>query len=188
MLFRSDLIRAMSERGLMDLGYGDIRDRDTLLDTYTGGMNVLTGITSDAMISSQAPGSQNKIDMDYIMEKLSDGPLGLTAKAVWEVNDFLDGTDSDMFDRLGEVLSKIPETGHTTSTFYSDLGNKYNLLGNLDLKLKDLQDSLTEQYTNVLGADPYESILEMFNNQYAYNAALQVGSKLMNNSLFDFVR
>ncbi len=184
----ADLIRAMSERGLMDLGYGDIRDRDTLLDTYTGGMNVLTGITSDAMISSQAPGSQNKIDMDYIMEKLSDGPLGLTAKAVWEVNDFLDGTDSDMFDRLGEVLSKIPETGHTTSTFYSDLGNKYNLLGNLDLKLKDLQDSLTEQYTNVLGADPYESILEMFNNQYAYNAALQVGSKLMNNSLFDFVR
>ncbi|HBN55651.1 MAG TPA: flagellar hook-basal body protein [Lachnospiraceae bacterium] len=183
-----DLIRAMSEQGRMDLGYGDIRDRDTLLDTYTGGMNVLTGITSDSMVASQATGSQITIDMDYIMEKLTDGPLGLTAKAVWEVNDFLNGEDSDMFDQLGTILAKIPDTGHTTSTFYSDLGNKYNLLENLDLKLNDLQDSLTEQYKDILGADPYESVLEMYNNQYAYNAALQVGSKLMNNSLFDFVR
>lgn len=182
------LIRAMSEQGRMDLGYGDIRDRDTLLDTYTGGMNVLTGITSDSMVASQATGSQITIDMDYIMEKLTDGPLGLTAKAVWEVNDFLNGEDSDMFDQLGTILAKIPDTGHTTSTFYSDLGNKYNLLENLDLKLNDLQDSLTEQYKDILGADPYESVLEMYNNQYAYNAALQVGSKLMNNSLFDFVR
>lgn len=185
---QDDLIRAMSERGLMDLGYGDIRDRDTLLDTYTGGMNVLTGITSDTMIASKQTGSQINIDMDYIMEKLTDGPLGLTAQAVWQTNDFLNGEDSDLFDQLGTILAKIPETGHTTSTFYSDLGNKYNLLENLDQKLNDLQDSLTEQYKDILGADPYESILEMYNNQYAYNAALQVGSKLMNNSLFDFVR
>lgn len=182
------LIRAMSEQGRMDLGYGDIRDRDTLLDTYTGGMNVLTGITSDSMVASQAAGSQIQIDLDYIMEKLTDGPLGLTAQAVWQTNDFLNGEDSDLFDQLGTILSKIPETGHTTSTFYSDLGNKYNLLENLDQKLNDLQDSLTEQYKDIMGADPYESILEMYNNQYAYNAALQVGSKLMNNSLFDFVR
>ena len=33
---------AMKEQGFMDLGYGDIRDRSTLIDTFTGGMNVLT--------------------------------------------------------------------------------------------------------------------------------------------------
>ena len=38
---------AMKEQGFMDLGYGDIRDRSTLIDTFTGGMNVLTGLTSE---------------------------------------------------------------------------------------------------------------------------------------------
>lgn len=44
-----DLVKAMSEQGRVDIGYGSIQDKTTLLDTYTGGMNVLTGITSDAI-------------------------------------------------------------------------------------------------------------------------------------------
>ena len=47
---------------------------------------------------------------------------------------------------------------------------------------------MQEQYNDLLGADPYMAIMEMFNNQYSYNAALQVGSNLMNTSLFDFMR
>ena len=40
------VVKAMTEQGVMDLGYGYIGDRDSLIDTYTGGLNVLTGITS----------------------------------------------------------------------------------------------------------------------------------------------
>ena len=75
----------------------------------------------------------------------------------------------------------------SVSSFYADLGNKYRLIDNMDDRLGDLKISLETQYKDKLGADPYESIMEMFNNQYSYNAALQVGSKLMSSSLFDFV-
>ena len=67
-------------------------------------------------------------------------------------------------------------------------GLQYKLLEDTSKRLDSIEDSLTEQYKDALGADPYEAIMEMFNHQYSYNAALQVGSKLMNSSLFDFVR
>ena len=33
----------------MDIGYGTISDRETLMDTYTGGLNAITGLSSDAV-------------------------------------------------------------------------------------------------------------------------------------------
>ena len=74
------------------------------------------------------------------------------------------------------------------SVSYSDLGNKYNLLKDTESKLTLSKNNLTEQYTDKLGADPYESIIEMYNYRYSYNAALQVGSQLFGSSLFDFVK
>lgn len=190
------LIQAMCEQGPMDLGYGDIRDRNTLLDTFTGGMNLLTGISSDAMISGKNTGT---ITVDDIMQKLTDGPLGLTAQTVKGLNNYLepnpDGTpnplqgDKDALnDTLTRLIGDMSASEHTTSTVYSDLGNKYKILEDMETRMNKLSDSLKVQYKDTLGADPYESILEMYNNQYAYNAALQVGSQLMTSSLFDFVR
>lgn len=183
------LIQAMSEQGYLDLGYGDIRDRSTLLDSFTGGMNLLTGITSEAVKTGNANGT---LDLDTIMDALSDGPLGLTARGVQAMDKYLDPNNT--YDRaalnkdLSPILQKMTESEHQTSTVYSDLGNKYHLIENLETKLKNSLDSLTIQYKDEVGADPYESIYEMFNNQYSYNAALQVGSNLMGSSLFDFIR
>lgn len=201
------LVQAMTEQGYMDLGYGDIRDRSTLIDTYTGGLNILTGLTSDAVISSTAtfstaPGSTDYADYvnNTVMQKLTDGPLGLVAQSVMSMNNYLgQGKETankpdlvDDRDKLDDDFARLMDmmetSEHTTTTVYSDLGNKYKTLEDTDTRLKNLQDSLTVQYKDILGADPYGSILEMYNNQYAYNAALQVGSNLMTSSLFDFVR
>lgn len=46
----------------------------------------------------------------------------------------------------------------------------------------------TEEYKDILGADPYEAITEMFSYQYSYSAALKMGSNLMQSSLFDFIK
>lgn len=203
---KSKLISAMTEQGRMDLGYGDIRDRDTLTDTYTGGLNVLSGLTSDAILQKKAQGMNEddlikeilgSPDSDY---GINNGPLGLIGQAVQSINKYVnkenaDGSaNADYDDRvkldkaLGELLDKIPVSEHISSTVYSDLGNKYKILEDTEDRLKTLKLTLTEQYTDTVGADPYESIMEMFNNQYSYNAALQVGSKLLSSSLFDFVR
>lgn len=130
------------------------------------------------------------------MERLNKSPLALIGQASLAIDNNLHGdpnggnriSKDELHDILGETIEDMTVTEHTVSTVYSDLGNKYKLLEDTDDKLKILQDSLTEQYTDILGADPYASIMEMFNNQNSYNAALRVGSQLMSSSLFDFMR
>lgn len=189
-----DLIRAMSEQGRIDIGYGNISNRDTLLDTYTGGLNILTGLNSDAVRSLNKPNATPNPAEERIMEALGQSPIALVSKAIISINDYNSESspsngDKDLLDdRLAATIDEMTVTEHTISTAYSDLGNKYLLLEETGKKLDSVEDSLMEQYKDVLGADPYASIMEMFNNQYAYNAALQVGSKLMTSSLFDFVR
>lgn len=188
------LVQAMSEHGYMDLGYGDIRSRDTLLDTFTGGMNVLTGMNSDTVQSLYPLDATGNLTnptaaQDDIMKRLTDGPLGTVLQGVASLNQYAEDGDPDVLDdQLEKLIGDMTEAEHTISTVYSDLGNKYKTLETTEDRLNTLTDSLKVQYKDIVGADPYESILEMYNNQYAYNAALQVGSNLMQSSLFDFVR
>lgn len=125
------------------------------------------------------------------MDRLNKSPLALIGQASLAIENNLTSGDINkdkLHDILGKTIEDMTVTEHTVSTVYSDLGNKYKLLEDTDTRLKLLQDSLTEQYTDILGADPYASIMEMYNNQNSYNAALRVGSQLMSSSLFDFMR
>ena len=185
------LLQAMYEQGRVDIGYGSIQEkdtfgsRDTLLDTYTGGINLLTGITSDA-VKTQA------ITLSDVEEALTNSSLGLIGRSIQTIDYNIDAgrtqqTQSTMHEALGDVITRMTESEHLTSTVYSDLGNKYRLLEDTKDKLDIEKISLMTQYKDKLGADPYESIIDMYNHQYSYNAALQVGSKLMSSSLFDFM-
>ncbi len=185
------LLQAMSEQGRVDIGYGSIQEkdtfgsRDTLLDTYTGGINLLTGITSDA-VKTQA------ITLSDVEEALTNSSLGLIGRSIQTIDYNIDAgrtqqTQSTIHEALGDVITRMTESEHLTSTVYSDLGNKYRLLEDTKDKLDIEKISLMTQYKDKLGADPYESIIDMYNHQYSYNAALQVGSKLMSSSLFDFM-
>ncbi len=188
------LVKAMKEQGRVDIGYGSIQDKSTLLDTYTGGMNVLTGVTSDAIRNwkeTAGDGTANAADSDGdVMDHLNNGPLALIGRSVLAISEYLDSGKTDrgeMSKVLGDTITDMTVTEHSLSSFYADLGNKYRLIDNMDERLGQLMDSLKIQYKEKLGADPYESIMEMYNNNYAYNAALQVGSRLMSSSLFDFM-
>lgn len=100
-----------------------------------------------------------------------------------------DTTTVDQFtDTMGGVLKDAANTEHTISTIYSDLGNKYSLVETTKTRLDTLSDNLTEEYKDILGADPYEAITEMYSYQYSYSAALKMGSNLMQSSLFDFIK
>lgn len=178
------MVKAMREQGRIDVGYGSISDKNTLLDTYTGGLNLLTGLTSDAintMSDAQA--------ISEIKKRMSSSPIGLTGQAAAALDDYASGGSKDDFsDSLGNIMDRITDTEHYVSTVYSDLGNKYSLLEKTEDKLTLIKQNLTEQYKDELGADPYEAIMEMYNYQYAYASAQKVGSYLMQSSLFDFVK
>ena len=189
----NDLKAAMSEQGNIDVGYGNIHDVDTLIDTYTGGLNLLTGITSDVIKNSN-------VTLDDVEKALGNSAVGLTGQSVDTLNKyikFLDndrstangGIDKDEFaTKLGNVLDEISITSNNLSSVYSDLGNKYNQLERTADRLKDEKISLESQYKEILGADPYDAIIEMYSNQRSYQACLQVSSNLMNMSLFNYMK
>lgn len=183
------LKKAMKEQGKVDIGYGTINDKDTLLDTHTGGLNVLTGITSDAIRNTDSdPAASAKMD-EMIKERLNNSPIALLGKAALAIGDYTETGDSATYDKvMRNMLESMTVTEHTVSTVYSDLGNKSALLESTETKLNAFKDELTAQYADLLGADPYESVMEMYSNQSSYSAALRVGSQMMQSSLFDFMR
>lgn len=179
-----NIVKAMRETGYMDVGYGNISEPDTLLDTNTGGLNLITGLSAgamNAMSDSQA--------RDEVISRLNNSPVALVGKAVIASDNYIGGgSREDFSSTLGSVMDTMTETEHSVSTVYSDLGNKYSLLESTEEKLTTIKLALTEQYKEKLGADPYEAITEMFSYQQSYNAALRVGSNMMSSSLFDFVK
>lgn len=188
------LVKAMSEQGLMDLGYGDINDTSSLINTYTGGLNLLTGMSSDYI-------KANASDPDLvknILGELTNSAIGLTSQAVDTMQSYLDGTgkiaqnngkiDIGLYSSsLSDVMGKMDLAEGRISTVYTTLGNRYALLENTETKLEAMSDTLEEIYQDKLGADPYEAITEMYSYQYAYSASLQLGSSIMSMSLFDFM-
>lgn len=181
------IVKAMSEQGRMDIGYGTIYDRETLVDTYTGGLNAITGLSSDT-VKAQAGSDLTKLK-GQIKELLNESPIGLIAQAVKSIDTYMEDSDRTKFrETLAPVMDKMTTSEHRLGTVYSDLGNKYNILGTTEDRLGLDKINLTEQYKNKLGADPYDSIIEMYSYQQSYNAALKVSSYMFGTSLFDFMR
>lgn len=179
-----NIVKAMRETGYMDVGYGNISEPDTLLDTNTGGLNLITGLSAGAM--NAMSDSQAK---DEVIKRLNNSPVALVGKVVIASDNYIGGgSREDFSSALGTVMDTMTDTEHSVSTVYSDLGNKYSLLESTEEKLTTIKLALTEQYKEKLGADPYEAITEMFSYQQSYNAALRVGSNMMSSSLFDFVK
>ncbi len=183
------LLQAMREQGRVDIGYGDISNKDTLLDTYTGGLNLITALNSDSL---KAMNDQDALKA--IQERLDNSPIGLLGKSIATLNKQIQGLENGNADTgkftedMGKILDQMTVTEHTVSTVYSDLGNKYALLETTEKNLTNMKISLTEQYKDKLGADPYEAIMEMYSYQYSYSAAQQVATRLFQSSLFDFMR
>lgn len=184
------MIRAMSEQGPVDVGYGYIGDRSTLLDTFVGGLNVLTGMTSQE-VRTKAQNDPDGLKKD-ILEGLNSSPLALAGKGVAEVQKYLDdpeapGAEERLTDSVASVISEITGTSDRLGITYIEIGNKYSRLEDTATRLTTLSTELKESYTDKLGADPYEAIMEMYYHRNSYNAALQVSRNLLGSSLFDFM-
>lgn len=187
------LARAMSEQGRVDVGVGTIRDHSTLMDTFTGGLNLLTGLTSDAVKLNTDSGKTPYSDSTGgVLDYLNKSALGLIGQAKQAIDKYgsnsPDADPGQLDETLGRILGEMTMTEHNISTVYSDLGTKYNLMDTTYDSLGKLGDSLKEQYSDIMGADAYESIIDMWENQYSYNASLKLGAQLMSSSLFDFMR
>lgn len=145
-----NIVKAMRETGYMDVGYGNISEPDTLLDTNTGGLNLITGLSAGAM--NAMSDSQAK---DEVIKRLNNSPVALVGKAVIASDNYIGGGNRENFSSaLGTVMDTMTDTEHSVSTVYSDLGNKYSLLESTEEKLTTIKLALTEQYKEKLGLTP----------------------------------
>lgn len=195
------LQKAMKEQGRVDIGYGSVHDTKTLIDTYTGGMNVLTDISSDAMATHPANATE-------IGKALANSAIGVLGQAIITMDKYMDYLDNDraivggndatdgassidkeeFLDKLGNVLDQAQTTSNNLGKAYSSLGSKSSQLDATLTRLEDDKLNLETQYQEKLGADPYEAIMEMYAYNRSYTAALKVSSNIMGMSLFDFMR
>lgn len=179
-----NMLKAMREQGRVDIGYGSISDKSTLLDTHTGGLNLLTGLTSDALRSMP-----DNSALALLEERMNQSPLGLMGQGAAVVDDYAGGGSKEIFSSsLGSIMDNMTGTEHQISTVYSSIGTKYSMLETTEKKLESMKDSLEEQYKDKLGADPYQAIMDVYSYQYAYAAAQKAASYMMQSSLFDFIR
>ena len=197
------IVLAMREQGRMSLGYGDITTLTTLPDTYYGGLNMASGLTSDALraMDDKATGTPAIQDnIDAFKEAMLTSGFALNSRAILTTGNYLETFKSNyteeehaeaqetMNSDLAYVLENWDGAMRKVSNTFRRIGVVTSTLEDVQSRLQTAQDSYIKEYNDHLAIDTYDAIVKMYMNQFSYNAAMQVGSKIMQNSLFDFVR
>ncbi len=191
------IVTAMREQGRMSLGYGDITNLSTLPDTYYGGLNMVTGITSD-QLRAECDATDLTQNIATFKEAMNKSAFALNAQAIDATGDYLEsfsGTEAEkeaantkMNEDLAYVLGNWDNAMIDVSNTFRRIGVATSTLEDVQTRLQLAQDNYQEEYNDHLAIDTYDAVVKMYQGQFAYNAAMQVGSKIMQNSLFDFVQ
>lgn len=104
-----------------------------------------------------------------------------------KIADELDKEDFDV-DKYTELLNAFDDARGLLADNLTSIGTRTNFLETTKSRLEDQQLNLTEQYDNVVNVDMAEAITEFSWAQYAYNAALKIGTNILTQSFIDFMR
>ena len=197
------ILSAMREQGKMSTGYGSLRDRSTLIDTYTGGLNMITGLSSDTLKGlsdsdaiARIKGASNGGAVNAQEDSLVNTPVALISKSILTSHNYIKAMESntnvstakERFHKdMSDFINQNDDSESRVSDTYRVLGIKYAALESIQEKLDLTMDTLQAEYSSKLAIDPYDAVVKMYSYQYSYNAAMKVGSNIMQSSLFDFV-
>ena len=197
------ILSAMREQGKMSTGYGSLRDRSTLIDTYTGGLNMITGLSSDTLKGlsdsdaiARIKGASNGGAINAQEDSLVNTPVALISKSILTSHNYIKAIESntnvstakERFHKdMSDFINQNDDSESRVSDTYRVLGIKYAALESTQEKLDLTMDTLQAEYSSKLAIDPYDAVVKMYSCQYSYNAAMKVGSNIMQSSLFDFV-
>lgn len=157
------------EEVYIDLGFGLTMDDTTGKVANSSGFNIsLPGINVVGYGTDKDGTSKNIITL------------------AGEIADVLDQEDFDL-DKYKKLLSAFDEARGVLSDNLTTLGTRTNFLTTTKSRLEDQQLNLTEQYDNVVNVDMAEAITEFSWAQYAYNAALKIGTNILTPSFIDFM-
>lgn len=96
-------------------------------------------------------------------------------------------SDNDL-DNIDTYVSKLEEVGEKVTIQYVDIGQKTNFLEFLTTRLGTNEYNAQAKQNRLEGIDEAKGILEYKTQEVAYNAALAMGSKIIQSSLLDYMR
>lgn len=103
-----------------------------------------------------------------------------------QLADVLEKEDFDV-DEYKKLINAFDEGRNRLLDNLTTIGTKTNFLETTKTRLKDQELALTEQIHNVVDVDMAEAITEYSWAQYAYNAALKIGTSILSPSFIDFM-
>ncbi len=150
----------------VDLGFGltytnGTLDSNSAFNTAISGLNALGYGQSDGM-------DNNIVDLlGTIADELEKDPI-----------------DSDTLDELSAQFS---DAKSKLTDFLTTLGTKSSFLESTQTRLEDNKSTLNEKIVSVENVNLEEAITDNTWAQYAYNAALKVGTSILSQSFIDFM-
>lgn len=156
----------------VDLGFG--------LTTGTDN-NGRTTIANSSAFNTSLPGI-NAIGYG----KNEDGSSQNLITLAGQLADILEQPEFDV-DAYKKALNAFDESRNRVLDNLTTLGTKTNFLETTKTRLEDEELALTKQMHNVVDVDMAEAITEFSWAQYAYNAALKMGTSILSPSFIDFM-
>ncbi|PJJ31186.1 flagellin N-terminal helical domain-containing protein [Lacrimispora celerecrescens] len=115
---------------------------------------------------------------------------GMSDNVILLAGQLADALEADDFDTeaYGKLMNKFKDLGTNVLNEVTNLGVKSEFLTTTKDRLENNDISLQEQMLKVEGMDPAAAITDYMWNQYAYNAALKVGTSILSPSFIDFMK
>ena len=101
------------------------------------------------------------------------------------IDQFESGFDS--YDTVDELYGKLDKASMEIIYNITKVGSKTSYLDFMTNRYESQTLDLQERQLNVEGADPIKTIIQFKSQEVAYNAALQMGTKIIQPSIFDFM-
>ncbi|MCX7614980.1 MAG: hypothetical protein N2Z65_04420 [Clostridiales bacterium] len=113
------------------------------------------------------------------------------------------GLTNNIYNLIGDIVSKFESNDLTDIKTYSDkleqlsdnilleytkVGEQSSFINFISDKMDTSKTNATEKQTDLEGADSAQSILEYSQQQFSYNANLQMGASLIQKTLLDYIK
>jgi flagellar hook-associated protein 3 FlgL len=151
-----------------------------------GGSDVFQG--NAGTINRQiAPGSTLQVNAD-LSQLLGSGPTASDGKLLDVMRSVVTDMQNANVSALGTDLTNLDTNITTLSTIQATVGSTSTRLNMASSRISDMQDTLTQQLSSVRDVDMAKAAIQYSTEQAAYNAALQAGAKIVQNSLVNFLQ
>lgn len=115
-----------------------------------------------------------------------DGVSGNLYNLMSQISDCLESPNFSM-ETIQPYLDKFAEQGQALLSAITRSGTSSNFLSSLKTRLESNQLNVTEKISNVEFMDSATAIMDYKMQAYAYQAALQMGTKIMQRSFLDYM-